>query len=519
MSSTCTSFYFHFLRVFGIISLLLNVSTCYMQLNNLKGRRGEGYYVEAEVGTPPQKLNILVDTGSSNLAVAGTEHPLVDAYFRSDSSETYVSKKENVGVPYTQGCWDGKMGSDMVYIPSLINLVPVRCDIASIHSSKNFYVNGSHWQGILGLAYPSISRPSSSVLSWLEAVSYVSGHNVSHYHFRSIPLPFTLELCGPYNDDLDHYGNFYVGDDLSVPGPGVPQWIYSPVVKDEFYEVLLTGMELGGNTVNLPCEEFNNEKTIVDSGTTELKLPNKVFQVVMNLFQRILSEKGRSETVEFWEQQKTICWKQGSEWKEKQWLESFPNLTLSLAHTPYFGNGYNPRTNQFYLSELPYPFPIKSYFNLELTSRSYIRKINQNTYSSSYPRRRENCYQFAIEASETGTVLGIVVMEGLNIMFNQTGRVVGFAESNCGADVRVSGPFPLQFDSTPCAHIEKTVCPGIMTYVYGGILAVAVTLLGAKLLFIVGQRIWVAFRLRYLYLLVPSRKRNSSVVNLVAPEI
>ncbi|KAG8222562.1 hypothetical protein J437_LFUL016763 [Ladona fulva] len=467
-----------------LILFLFNVAVCMTHLNNLKGRPGEGYYVEVEVGTPPSKLNVLIDTGSTNFAVAGEPHPLVDRYYRSDLSETYKTKDIDIWVPYTQGCWEGTLGSDLVYIPSLLNLVPVRCDVASITSAKNFYMNGSNWQGILGLGYPSISRPSSNVLSWLEAVSYVAGHNSSYYHIRTMPLPFSITLCGAYNENLDHSGDFTVGDFLSIPGRGIPPWKLSPIMRKGFYELLLTGMQLDGYQVKMPCEEFNNAKTIVDSGTTELRLPPKAFQEVMNMLQTMVAERGRTELPEFWTQQQTMCWNKGAIWEEERWLQRFPNITISLAYTTQIGDKERSTNPEDLSEDSLFPYPIDSYFNIVI------------------PPKRFN---------------GIAVMEGFNIMFNQTGRVVGFAKSDCGPDVSIHGPYPLDFDPAKCAHY-MTPRPDSSLPIGAYVIGVLICICGAILVFLLCQVIWVTFRARYLYLLIPSRKRNPSIVNLVTPE-
>ena len=75
-------------------------------------------------------------------------------YFRSS---TYRDLGQSVHVPYTEGSWDGELGNDLVSIPSLPN-VTVHANIACITKSKGFYINGSNWQGILGLGYAAISR-------------------------------------------------------------------------------------------------------------------------------------------------------------------------------------------------------------------------------------------------------------------------------------------------------------------------------------------------------------------------
>jgi hypothetical protein len=61
------------------------------------------------------------------------------------SSSTYVSHHKNVSVLYTQGFWNGELGSDVLKFPTL-RTPQVRCDIAAIKTSNNIYMNGSHWQ-------------------------------------------------------------------------------------------------------------------------------------------------------------------------------------------------------------------------------------------------------------------------------------------------------------------------------------------------------------------------------------
>jgi len=64
-----------------------------------------------------------------------------------------------VYVPYTQGKWEGELGTDLVTIPHGPN-VTVRANIAAITESDKFFINGSNWEGILGLAYAEIARVS-----------------------------------------------------------------------------------------------------------------------------------------------------------------------------------------------------------------------------------------------------------------------------------------------------------------------------------------------------------------------
>ncbi len=72
-------------------------------------------------------------------------------------SSTYRSEDRDVSVMYTQGCWEGRLGSDMLRFVDGPNAT-ARVEVASILSSKQFFINGSMWEGILGLAYARLSK-------------------------------------------------------------------------------------------------------------------------------------------------------------------------------------------------------------------------------------------------------------------------------------------------------------------------------------------------------------------------
>ena len=75
-------------------------------------------------------------------------------------SSTYKDLNRVVSVPYTQGNWEGELGSDLLNFIEGPNAT-VRVDVASILSSENFFINGSMWEGILGLGYARLAKVSS----------------------------------------------------------------------------------------------------------------------------------------------------------------------------------------------------------------------------------------------------------------------------------------------------------------------------------------------------------------------
>lgn len=44
---------------------------------------------------------------------------------------------------------------------------------------------------------------------------------------------------------------------------------------------------------------------------------------------------------------------------------------------------------------------------------------------------QEDCYKFAVSQSNTGTVMGAVIMEGFYVVFDRERKRIGFAVSTC----------------------------------------------------------------------------------------
>ncbi|XP_069331041.1 beta-secretase 2 isoform X2 [Eulemur rufifrons] len=245
-------------------------------VDNLQGDSGRGYYLEMLIGTPPQKLQILVDTGSSNFAVAGAPHSYIDGYFDTARSSTYRPKGFDVTVKYTQGSWTGSVGEDIVTIPKGFN-GSFLVNIATIFESENFFLPGIKWNGILGLAYATLAKPSSSLETFFD--SLVTQAN--------IPNVFSMQMCGA---GLPVAGAGTNGGSLVLGGvePSLYKgdiW-YTPIKEEWYYQIEILKLEIGGQSLNLDCREYNADKAIVDSGTTLLRLPQKVFDAVVEAVAR-----------------------------------------------------------------------------------------------------------------------------------------------------------------------------------------------------------------------------------------
>jgi len=241
-------------------------------VDNLRGKSGQGYYVEMTVGSPPQTLNILVDTGSSNFAVGAAPHPFLHRYYQRQLSSTYRDLRKGVYVPYTQGKWEGELGTDL---------------------------------------------PDDSLEPFFDSL-------VKQTH---VPNLFSLQLCGagfPLNQSevLASVGGSMIigGIDHSLYTGSL--W-YTPIRREWYYEVIIVRVEINGQDLKMDCKEYNYDKSIVDSGTTNLRLPKKVFEAAVK------SIKAASSTEKFpdgfWLGEQLVCWQAGT----TPW-NIFPVISLYL---------------------------------------------------------------------------------------------------------------------------------------------------------------------------------------------
>ncbi|XP_071071083.1 beta-secretase 2 isoform X3 [Dasypus novemcinctus] len=358
-------------------------------VDNLQGDSGRGYYLEMLLGTPPQKLQILIDTGSSNFAVAGAPHAYVDTYFDAERSSTYRTKGLGVTVKYTQGSWTGLVGEDLVAMPKAFNGTFL-VNVATILESENFFLPGIRWNGILGLAYAALAKPSSSLETFFDSLVTQA----------KIPNVFSMQMCGaglPVAGPGTNGGSLVLGG--IEPSLYTGDIWYTPVKEEWYYQIEILKLEIGGQSLNLDCREYNMDKAIVDSGTTLLRLPQKVFDAVVEAVARTSLIPEFSDG--FWTGSQLAC------------------LTNSETLWSYF-----PK--------------ISIYLRDENASQSFRITILPQLYIQPMMGAGLNyeCYRFGISPSTNALLIGATVMEGFYVIFDRARKRVGFAASSCAGALK-----------------------------------------------------------------------------------
>ena len=126
-----------------------------------------------------QRMNVLVDTGSSNFAVAGRWNSDVDFYFDRSKSTTLLDLGRSVRLKYTQVSWfrDGEMSAKFIYRPKPIQESKEGSRL-SIDLSLNSFQG--EWEGDLVSDVVSLPSVSSGTRAPFTLITHSSNFFLKH---------------------------------------------------------------------------------------------------------------------------------------------------------------------------------------------------------------------------------------------------------------------------------------------------------------------------------------------------
>ncbi|KAF9891088.1 Vacuolar protease A [Aspergillus nanangensis] len=251
------------------------------------------YFSEIEIGTPPQKFKVILDTGSSNLWIPSSECGSIACYLHSkyDSSASSTFKKNGTEfeIKYGSGSMKGFISQDTLKIGDL--KVENQLFAEATEEPGLAFAFGK-FDGILGLGYDAIS-------------------------VNKIPPPFYKMVANGLLDE--EVFAFYLGDankegdDSVVTFGGIDESHYTgelikiPLRRKAYWEVDLDAITLGDDTA-----ELENTGVILDTGTSLIALPSDLAGMINS---QIGAKKG-------WNGQYSVdCAKR----------DSLPDVTFNLA--------------------------------------------------------------------------------------------------------------------------------------------------------------------------------------------
>jgi len=221
--------------------------------------RDSQYVGPLKVGSKGDILSVVYDTGSTNLWFASTlctEGPcLRRRRYDPEHSDTFKLGDYDLKVTFGTGELHGSQGIDDVDVGGF----KVKQQTFSlIQKEEGKIFDELNFEGILGLAFPSMSANKVPPLFDQVMNQKLLGENSFSFYFTKYPLDASAVLFGKVDDRL------YEGDLVRFP------------VTDEFYwTVGLKHFKLGDQLIDGP------KKVVFDTGTTYYSAPKHIFPTLL----------------------------------------------------------------------------------------------------------------------------------------------------------------------------------------------------------------------------------------------
>nr|XP_005896216.1 PREDICTED: pregnancy-associated glycoprotein 2 [Bos mutus] len=223
-------------------------------IHPLRNYLDTAYVGNITIGTPPQEFRVVFDTGSANLWVPSITCTSPACYTHKTFNPQNSSSFREVGSPitifYESGIIQGFLGSDTVRIGNLVSLKQ-----SFGLSQEEYGFDGAPFDGVLGLAFPSISTKGAiPIFDNLWSQGAFSEPVFAFYLSKYKPEGSVVMFGG-----VDH--RYYKGE---------LNWI--PVSQPHHWLISMNHISMNGNIVACShgCQAFVDTGTSLIYGPTDL---------------------------------------------------------------------------------------------------------------------------------------------------------------------------------------------------------------------------------------------------------
>lgn len=225
------------------------------------------HLVYVEVGTPPQRLPLLLDSGSSSFWVPSSSCPSLGCQlhssFNPELSSSYLPDDIQFEVEYRSGWILGEYAYDTVH---LLNLTIPHMTLGLVTKELGNAFFSLPFAGILGLGFGTTDYPS--LLDKLVSLQ-VLRRNIVGMYLSPSPQKAGEIRFGEVN-----------------PAYVRSKWVYASVVSRQFWDVEVEEVVVNG-VVTAVCQELREVRqhcvVAIDTGTAILAGPTSFVSEVQNL--------------------------------------------------------------------------------------------------------------------------------------------------------------------------------------------------------------------------------------------
>lgn len=216
------------------------------------------YFSEIELGTPPQKFKVILDTGSSNLWVPSKQCGSIACYlhnkYDSSASHTYKANGTSFEIRYGSGSLSGFVSQDTLTIG---DLTVKKQDFAEATSEPGLAFAFGRFDGILGLGYDRLSVNGIVPPIYNMIDQGLLDEPVFAFYLGTTDQQSEATFGGV---DKDHFKG---------------KLIKLPVTRKAYWEVELKSISFGDSTAKL-----ESTGAVLDTGTSLIALPTTLAELL-----------------------------------------------------------------------------------------------------------------------------------------------------------------------------------------------------------------------------------------------
>ncbi|RDW93978.1 uncharacterized protein DSM5745_01300 [Aspergillus mulundensis] len=218
------------------------------------------YFAEIEIGSPPQKFKVILDTGSSNLWVPSINCEslacILHSRYNSSLSSTYKRNDTQFSISYGSGSIAGYMSRERVAIGDL--QITEQLFAESTEVLGRAFTHGK-FDGVFGLAFDSLSVLHTPPPFYTMLAERLLDSPIFAFYLTDAPDGEGSEVTFGGYDTARYEG------DLSV----------IPLREESFWEVELDGVSVGGEFT-----EMSGTGVILDTGTSHISVPSVTSEII-----------------------------------------------------------------------------------------------------------------------------------------------------------------------------------------------------------------------------------------------
>ena len=226
------------------------------------------YVGSVGVGTPPQFLDVIFDTGSGNFFINSnlctSDTCKTRKFYNHDYSSTFKDHKMSLSVTYGTGDVKGRICADTV---SIAGVELQNQHLAEVTEENGSVFVGSKFSGLLGLGFNPLAAKGTVPIFDSIVKSQSLDWNVFSFFFSLDPLEESELMLGDVNPDR------FTGE---------IHWI--PLTEDPVYwTVIIQDVRLGEKSLGV-CKE--GCKAAVDTGTSLISAPSDALDQIHKHFDK-----------------------------------------------------------------------------------------------------------------------------------------------------------------------------------------------------------------------------------------